>query len=445
MDGDLRTEYDFTNAVKNPHVPILADSETQRALLWKKYVAKKKSFAKAQMTLSEYRRNDEPAYQQWLESFAGETLAETSFAKYEYKRYTENIIMFDRLCRMEKVSQPEMAYRIQQICITENTFFWGVVRKLLDEAEQKLEQQFRERINEYLRSREDSAKKAKRVAETFEQMQAKPFTPPPRKAPVVTESDSAEIKKLYRTLCLRHHPDKTGYYDETLWLEIQNAYELGNVRKLKELMDRPVVNPDVQHGALSCEEILAMTKAVEQEFKPVRAALKRAKRSIAWEFRKWPESKKEMAKVLLQRRSENENIGIKQLVAEKQQQVRTLLAADKRHKQVKITVSRVPGKKILFDILLEYGVHSKTIPLRVSSQATPEQVAEKCVISALGALKSPCRVDFTLPDDLIGELRKVEPGYVCGDDLTNALSRHIVELRTKPLSRKTEAENNMNN
>lgn len=196
---------------------------------------------------------------------------------------------------------------------------------------------------------------------------------------------------------------------------------------------------------LNCEEILAMTKAVEQEFKPVRAALKRAKRSIAWEFRKWPESKKEMAKVLLQRCSENENIGIKQLVAEKQQQVRTLLAADKRHKQVKITVSCVPGKKILFDILLEYGVHSKTIPLRVSSQATPEQVAEKCVISARGALKSPCRVDFTLPDDLIGELRKVEPRYVCGDDLTNALSRHIVELRTEPLSRKTEAENNMNN
>lgn len=56
-------------------------------------------------------------------------------------------------------------------------------------------------------------------------------------------------------------------------------------------------------------------------------------------------------------------------------------------------------------------------------------LTEKCVITALGALKSPCRVDFTLPDDLAGKLRKVEPGYICGDDLTNALSRHIVDFK----------------
>ena len=440
MSEDLRAEYDFTDAVKNPHLPAVADSEAQKALLWKKYLSKKKSFAKAQMQLSEFRRNDEPAYQQWLESFAGETLADTSLLRYEYTRYKENITMFDRLCRMEKVSQAEMAYHIQQICINENKFFWGVVRDKVTAAEQELEQLFRERINEYLRSREDSAEKAKRIAETFERMQDKPFTPPPRKEPVITESDSKELKKLYRTLCLRHHPDKTGYYDETLWLEIQNAYEIGSVRKLQELMKRPVVNPDAQQGSLSCDDILAMTKAVEQEFKPVRAALKRAKRSIAWEFRKWPDSKRELAKELLRKRSENEHLGIKQLVAEKRQQVQSLLAADKRHKAVKITVSRVEGKKVLFNILLEYGVHTKELPLRVNPNATAGQIAEKCVITALGALKSPCRVDFSLPDDLAGELRKVEPGYICGDDLTNVLSRHIVEFNTEPLFRKAEAE-----
>ena len=132
-------------------------------------------------------------------------------------------------------------------------------------------------------------------------------------------------------------------------------------------MNRPVLNLDALHGSLSCEEFLAMLKAIEQEFKPVRATLKRAKCSRAWKFRKWPDAKKKMAKVLLLKRSENENIGIKQLVAEKQQQIRTLLAADKRHKQVKITVCRVPDKKVLFEILLKYGVHSKTFPLRVSS------------------------------------------------------------------------------
>ena len=91
------------------------------------------------MSLSKFRQNDEPAYQQWLEFFTGETLAETAFVKYEYERYTAYMPMFDRLCRREKVSQPEMAYRIQQICIDENKFFWGVIREMLTTAEEKLE------------------------------------------------------------------------------------------------------------------------------------------------------------------------------------------------------------------------------------------------------------------------------------------------------------------
>ena len=115
-------------------------------------------------------------------------------------------------------------------------------------------------------------------------------------------------------------------------------------------------------------------------------------------------------------------------MAEKRQQVQTILSAGKRHKAVKITVSRVEGKKVLFNILLEYGIHTKELPLRVNPNSTAGQIAEKCVITALGALKSPCRVDFTLPDDLAGELRKVEPGYICGDDFTNLLTRHIVEF-----------------
>ena len=39
------------------------------------------------------------------------------------------------------------------------------------------------------------------------------------------------------------------------------------------------------------------------------------------------------------------------------------------------------------------------------------------------------RAQTLLLNDLAGELRKVEPGYICGDDLTNLLTRHIVDFR----------------
>ena len=86
-------------------------------------------------------------------------------------------------------------------------------------------------------------------------------------APEKEEPEQAgEIKKLYRTLCLRHHPDKTGVYNEKLWLEIQDAYEKGSVKKLRELLKRPVAKPDDTSFGLSCEEIQSMIDALEKEF-----------------------------------------------------------------------------------------------------------------------------------------------------------------------------------
>ena len=46
MSEDLRAEYDFTDAVKNPHLPAVADSEAQKALLWKKIPFKEKILCK---------------------------------------------------------------------------------------------------------------------------------------------------------------------------------------------------------------------------------------------------------------------------------------------------------------------------------------------------------------------------------------------------------------
>lgn len=81
---------------------ILADTEQQKDILWKKYLPKKKSFAKAQFQLSEYQKVVRPAFDRWFSSFSGDRFGECLVIRYELKKYDEIFLTFDRLCRILK-------------------------------------------------------------------------------------------------------------------------------------------------------------------------------------------------------------------------------------------------------------------------------------------------------------------------------------------------------
>ena len=108
---------------------IPADTEQQKDILWKKYLSKKKSFAKAQFQLSEYQKVVRPAFDRWFFSFSGDRFGECLVIRYELKKYDENILTFDRLCRILKKSVSEVLFAIQTECIEQNKFFWGIVRE----------------------------------------------------------------------------------------------------------------------------------------------------------------------------------------------------------------------------------------------------------------------------------------------------------------------------
>ncbi|MBQ9771083.1 MAG: J domain-containing protein [Lentisphaeria bacterium] len=158
--------------------------------------------------------------------------------RYKLKRYDENILTFDRLCRILQKSASEVLFAIQTECIEQNKFFWGIVREQYEKASAEAEQRFRDRLKAMMG--DDSPKNTKRLWEAFDRLND--ATDPRERcnlhqvAPEKEEPEQAgEIKKLYRTLCLRHHPDKAGVYNDKLWLEIQDAYEKGRVKKLREI------------------------------------------------------------------------------------------------------------------------------------------------------------------------------------------------------------------
>ena len=147
---------------------IPADTEQQKDILWKKYLSKKKSFAKAQFQLSEYQKVVRPAFDRWLSSFAGDRFGECLMIRYELKRYDENILTFDRLCRILKKSASEVLFAIQTECIEQNKFFWGIVREQYEKASAEAEQRFRDRLKAMMG--DDSSENTKRLWEAFDRL-----------------------------------------------------------------------------------------------------------------------------------------------------------------------------------------------------------------------------------------------------------------------------------
>lgn len=263
-------------------------------------------------------------------------------------------------------------------------FFWGIVREQYEKASAEAEQRFRDRLKAMMG--DDSSENTKRLWEAFDQLND---APDPRErrnlhqvAPEKEKPEQAgEIKKLYRTLCLRHHPDKTGVYNEKLWLEIQDAYEKGSVKKLRELLKRPVAKADDSSFGLSCEEIQAMIDALEKEFKPVRADLRSAKKSPAWDFLKWDERKREERREDLSRQADESLARLQQQREQRKAKVAGFFKPNQRFKKVQIIVSRDVGKKASYTIRLIYGKHEKTLPFRRGVRQADSVFAERCAVT----------------------------------------------------------------
>ena len=114
------------------------------------------------------------------------------------------------------------------------------------------------------------------------------------------ESEASDLKKLYRELCLRYHPDRIGTHDaktQRLWNEIQDAYvnrDLDGLRAIRSGIELESGKTD-----LCCSEINEMILDIEWSIKDKRSELREQKNTPIWGFASWTEQKrKEIAKLI---------------------------------------------------------------------------------------------------------------------------------------------------
>lgn len=99
------------------------------------------------------------------------------------------------------------------------------------------------------------------------------------------ENDSKSLKKLYRELCTRYHPDKIGAHDaktKQIWLSIQEAYETRNLQRLRAIH----ANLELESGKseLRCSDIRTMIDTLKFEIHTGKRQLQALRREVHWNF-----------------------------------------------------------------------------------------------------------------------------------------------------------------
>ena len=103
--------------------------------------------------------------------------------------------------------------------------------------------------------------------------------------PEMDRDDERELKKLYRELCLRYHPDRAGRHDarmKRIWNEIQNAYRERNLDRLRFFCNQEKVFGG--NRELGCSEIEALTRELENRIRHLRSELRELRKLPHYRF-----------------------------------------------------------------------------------------------------------------------------------------------------------------
>ncbi|MDD5599994.1 MAG: J domain-containing protein [Victivallaceae bacterium] len=109
-------------------------------------------------------------------------------------------------------------------------------------------------------------------------------------------NDDKALKKLYRELCLRYHPDKIGEHDaktRRLWFSIQEAYQVGDLSRLRAI--HAGIKIESGNTELFCFEIDAMLGDIEWSIHMTRNQLRMKKSAPHWGFAAWTEKQRQKA------------------------------------------------------------------------------------------------------------------------------------------------------
>jgi len=281
---------------------IPLDTKKIRAEYLNVFKRRKKALEKLEAELLRYDENDEPEFQRFLaRTFGAEQTRQ--------RELTERIGLcharHEKICFLaqeHRMSKERYCYCLS-VKVTPEIDFWSVLeaelaafleanRKMREEEEQR---EFEEDAREFRDDDDDdddefSGDPDDVFKHIFGALFDEDENPPP------SESGERDLKRLYRELCLRYHPDKAGLHDaktKRLWNEIQEAYNNRDLARLRAIhAGAALESPEAE---LVCSEIGEMIFDFNWRIRETRSELQARKQTPFWGFSSWTEKRKTQA------------------------------------------------------------------------------------------------------------------------------------------------------
>lgn len=289
---------------------IPLDTKKIRAEYLNVFKRRKKALEKLEAELLRYDENDEPEFQKFLaRTFGAEQTRQRELAE----RIGLCHARHEKICflaREHRMSKERYCYCLS-VKVTPEIDFWSVLetelaafleadRKMREEEEQR---EFEEDAREFRDDDDDDDDYGEEddddefsgdPEDVFKRILGSLFgedeDPPP------SESGERDLKRLYRELCLRYHPDKAGLHDaktKRLWNEIQEAYSNRDLARLRFI--HAGIALESLETELVCSEIGEMIFDLDWRIRETRSELRARKQTPFWGFSSWTEKRKKQA------------------------------------------------------------------------------------------------------------------------------------------------------
>ena len=129
----------------------------------------------------------------------------------------------------------------------------------------------------------------------------------PSASPAETEKEETSIKKLYRKIIRKLHPDRTGSFtpeQQELWHATRNAYEMRDLETLQHIEANCDLLDDQLIRFASVSSIQSGVTFYKRTNTQIRRTLRQMKQQPEWGFLTWSDKKK---KKVLEKYTENLN------------------------------------------------------------------------------------------------------------------------------------------
>jgi hypothetical protein len=266
----------------------------------------------ARRQVDHFEQRDLQAYEAWMQAELAPRIAELRKVALEGNRQLERVLMLEEEIFATGLDAETCLKRVDRRLQQEADKKAGKTDGEAYDEDDDLDDEFDDELDEEIEAAFDDLFGPSGEDDDFEPPPPKNKKPPAHK---LDKDSKGELKRLYRELVRRCHPDRTGRHDPAalaLWHEVQDAYLAQDLGRLAMLHESSANGETVVSTTTPVGRMLDMVKSMLKSLREAQALVAKAKRHPAWNFLQWEDLRRRRERDKLHRELNREEEALRE-------------------------------------------------------------------------------------------------------------------------------------